>query len=115
MDDNSQKENKENGLYRVYLVGFFLILALPLISTPVLLHPTAWGKAIIFRIIISILIFLFIYQILYKKADQEMGFLKRNLFSLNWRKSFSPLWLLIALFVILFLATIFSLDPRFSF
>ena len=115
MDDNSQKENKENNLYRIYLIGFFLILALPLISTPVLLHPTAWGKAIIFRIIISILIFLFIYQILYKKAGQELSSLKRNLTPLNWRKVFSPFWLLIAFFVILFLATIFSLDPRFSF
>jgi len=62
-------EEKKNGLYRIYLIGFFLILALPLISSPVLLHPTAWGKAIFFRIIISILIFLFIYQLLYKKNN----------------------------------------------
>jgi putative inorganic carbon (HCO3(-)) transporter len=102
MDNNSRKENN---LYRVYLIGFFLILALPVISSPVLLHPTAWGKGILFRIIISILIYLFIYQLLYKKTNTFVATATKVL-------SFR---ILVALFLIFLLATIFSLDPRFSF
>ncbi len=107
-------ENKENNLYRVYLIGFFLILALPVISSPVLLHPTAWGKAIIFRIIISILIYFFIYLILYKNFDNTFGATTTNVLDRK-NKIFWPFWLLIALFVVFLLATVFSLDPRFSF
>ena len=107
-------EEKKNGLYRIYLIGFFLILALPLISSPVLLHPTAWGKAIFFRIIISILIFLFIYQLLYKKNNNTYSTIVLYVLQKKSRVFWS-FWLLIALFLVFLLATIFSLDPRFSF
>jgi len=101
---------KSNKLYWIYLTGFFLILALPLLSFPPTFHPAAWGKSILFRIIFSVLIFFFIWEILFKKD-------KLNLFWQKFRRGPAalPLWFLIALFVVFSLATIFSLDPHFSF
>ena len=109
MNDNSQN--------RIYLIGFFLILALPLLNLPPWFSPPDWGKTIIFRIVLSILIFLFIYRLLFQKTDVQksttVGFWhgvknRRN-------KVFLPFWLLVALLGIYSLATIFSLDPYFSF
>ena len=90
---------------RFYLIGFFLILALPLLTSSLLFNPPAWGKTIVFRIILSILIFVFIYQILYKKIANKFSIVKNLL----------PFWFLIALWGIFLLATIFSLDPYYSF
>lgn len=106
---NGNPENK-NKSYKIYLIAFFVILALPLLAAPPWFHPAAWGKAIIFRIIISILVFLFIWQIISKKT-------KINFKDLLDRKNkvFWPFWLLIALWGIFLLATIFSLDPYYSF
>jgi len=85
----------------VYLIGFFLIVALPLLNLPPTFSPPDWGKTIVFRIIFSIMLFLFLWELLEKKN-----------FSI---KVSLPFLLLIALFLIFFLATIFSLDPYFSF
>jgi tetratricopeptide (TPR) repeat protein/O-antigen ligase len=82
------------------LLGFFLILALPLLNLPPWFSPPDWGKTIVFRIILSILIFVFIYEILSKKRLS----IKTSL----------PLWLLITLLGTYSLATIFSLDRNFS-
>jgi len=96
--------DSNNKSYNFFLTGFFIILTLPLLITPALLSPSAWGKAIIFRIIISVLIFLFIYQLIYKKIDLS-----------NWRNFGISFWILITFLIALILATIFSLDPHFSF
>ena len=100
--------NDNNKWYKIYLYGFFAILTLPLITTPNLLNPTAWGKAIIFRIIIAILIFLAILQ-----YDSLLPIVKKLLS----RKSnvFWPFWSLISLLVLVILSTIFSFDPYYSF
>lgn len=90
--------NSNNKWYKYYFYGFLAILALPVITTPALLNPTAWGKAILFRIILSILIFISIYRykdIIIKKSK--------------------ALYLLIIFLVLVILSTIFSLDPTFSF
>jgi len=101
MDDKS---------YKIYLIAFFVILALPLLAVPPMFHPAAWGKTIIFRIIISSLLFFFVWQI-FKGTLKGTKFLKlRNLVPLKW-----PLGLLIALWGIFLLATIFSQDPYYSF
>lgn len=107
MKGNSQPQNK---FYWLYLIGFFLILTLPLLSFPPTFHPAAWAKSIVFRIIFSILIFFFICEILFRKSK----------LSLLWQKirrgsATLPLLLLTALFAVFSLATIFSLDPSFSF
>ena len=57
--------NNNNGkFYRLYLIGFFLIVALPLLAIPPLFFPPEWGKAIAFRIIFSSVLFLFFWQII---------------------------------------------------
>ena len=104
----------ENKFYRLYLVGFFLILALPLLNIPPWFSPPDWGKTIVFRIVLSILIFVFLWQIISEKK-----------FPTKISSAFAPSsdgapsrmtgWLLIALFGIYLLATIFSLDRTFSF
>jgi len=83
-----------------YLFGFFLILALPLLNLPPWFSPPDWGKTIVFRIVLSSLIFVFIWQVL----EQKRLSIKTSL----------PFWLLISLLGIFFLATIFSLDRNFS-
>ena len=69
--------------------------------------PTDWGKAIFFRIILSILIFLFLWQIISKKID--FSYLKSKI-----KSAYTPFCLLIALFGIYLLATIFSVNQHFS-
>ena len=93
----------------LYLAGFFVILILPLFSTPYLFFPPAWGKTIIFRIILSILISLFVYQILFQK--EKFNIVLRRIRHSPARLSF---WFLIALLGIYFLATLFSSDVYFS-
>lgn len=92
--------NGKTKFHWFYLVGFFLILALPLLNLPPWFSPPDWGKTIVFRIILSILIFVFLYEILSKKQ-----------FSIKTSLAF---WLLIALFGVYLLATVFSLDRNFS-
>lgn len=93
----------------LYLTGFFIILIMPLFSTPYLFFPPAWGKTIIFRIILSILTSLFIYQILFQK--EKFSIVLRRIKHSPARLAF---WLLIALLGIYFLATLFSSDFYFS-
>jgi len=96
----------------VYLVGFFLILALPLLNLPPWFSPPDWGKTIVFRIVLSSLIFLFIYQLLLSK-DSTFSTAVGNVIQKR-NRAFGPFLVLIALFVIFLLATIFSLDRNFS-
>jgi len=91
----------------LYLTGFFIILALPVLALPPYFFPPDWGKTIIFRSILSILLFLLIYQIISKKTfshSAECENVKKNPIA----------WALIALFVTFLLATIFSVDINFS-
>ena len=94
----------ENRFYWFYLVGFFLILALPLLNLPPWFSPPDWGKTIVFRIVLSILIFIFLWQFILRRKVMEVRL-----------PSFPIFWLLAALFIIYLLATVFSLDPNFSF
>jgi len=102
--------------YKFFLIAFFLILALPLLAVPPWFHPAAWGKTIIFRIIISILVFLLIWRALTPKFGSD-GQILSNAKSVLCRKNkvFWPFWLLATLWGIFLLATIFSLDPYYSF
>ena len=106
------KNNPPFKFYQLYLTGIFLILTLPLLSAPPLFHPAPWGKSIVFRITFSILLFLFIYEILFLKNPAFFATIKEIK---RQNPLFFPFWLLIALFTIFLLATIFSLNPHFSF
>ncbi|MFA5386583.1 MAG: O-antigen ligase family protein [Candidatus Paceibacterota bacterium] len=98
-----------NRLKHVFLIGFCLIVTLPLLSLQPWFSPPDWGKTIVFRIVLSILIFLFFWQVFLNK-NQEV---KEKISFLFSRKN-TVFWLLVFLFSIYFLATIFSLDPNFS-
>ncbi|MBU2544884.1 O-antigen ligase family protein [Patescibacteria group bacterium] len=92
---------KTNKLLWIYLIGFFIILALPLLNLPPWFSPPDWGKTIVFRSILAILLFLFIAQTLVKEK-----------FAIKTSKA---LWSSIGLLGVFGLATIFSIDPSFSF
>ena len=96
-----------NRFHWAYLAGFFLIVILPFLSAPPWLHPPSFPKSILFRIILSSIIFVFIWQVL-----SQPDFYKEKLRTIKTSRAF---WLLIALFGVFVLATIFSLEPYFSF
>jgi len=103
----------EKRMHIFYFAGLILISFLPLFSFPPLMHPSSWGKAIIFRIIISIILFLALYQTFFlnKKLWEDLKIYLKN------KKSglFLALFLLLLLGVVYILSTIFSLEPTFSF
>ena len=101
MKTQIEKMQLHNKFYWFYLVGFFVILTLPILNLPPWFSPPDWGKTIVFRILLSILIFVFLWQALSK----EQITIKTSL----------PFWLLVSLLGIFLLANIFSLDPHFSF
>jgi tetratricopeptide (TPR) repeat protein len=107
-------ENKvlkiENNLYWLYLAGFFIILFLPLLpipfvykTIPALFSPLDWGKTIVFRIVISILLFFFVLQILYKKISLEA--IKAKI-----KDGSKIIYALTSLFGIYLLSTFFSVN-----
>jgi len=53
--------------YWIYLLGFLVILFLPLFNLPPWLSPPAWGKTIIFRSITAILLTLYLIESLISK------------------------------------------------
>ena len=90
---------------KIKLIGFFLILALPILSLFPWFSPPDWGKTIVFRIILSILIFLFTWQTIKGAKGTEFFKLRNSV----------PFWLLAGLFGVFLLSTIFSQDPLYSF
>ena len=104
------KNNYKNNFYWLYLIGFFLILFLPLLELPPWFSPPDWGKTIVFRIILSIMIFVFLWQIIIQRNIEFLAKIKNTLLPIK-KSIFSKkiaLWLLIALFLVFFLATLFS-------
>lgn len=89
----------------IYKIGFFIILLLPALIAPPYFFPADWGKSIVFRIILSIFLFLFLYQVFYKKNTIPATDIKNN----------KIVWLMGAYFIVFLLASIFSVDPNFSF
>ncbi len=88
----------------IYMVGIFITITLQIIVWPPYFFPADWGKTIIFRSIVSVLLFLFIFQVFFKKKDISVLSIKKNpvFFSLS------------AVFTVFLLATIFSVDLLFS-
>jgi len=109
-----KKANLNLIYFLIYFSGLLFILSLPLLKSPLWFQPASWGKAIVFRIIFSILISLFVYQILFKKQAENFFTIVRKILDRKDR-IFLPFWLLIALLLVFFLATLFSKNPFFSF
>lgn len=113
MKDNIKTSLSENKFYRIYLAGFFLILALPLLAGPLFFSPPDWGKTTVFRSILAILIFLFIYQFSSPEGRARISVFAEVL-KQRKNRAFLSLWLLVAVFGWFLLTTIFSQDINFS-
>ncbi len=108
--ENKREVSSQNKFYLVYLIGFLLIVALPVLGFPPWFFPPSWGKAIFFRIILSIMTFFVLWQLLAKKYSFSM--IQRIIQRGSAVRM--VVLLLIALFSVFFLATLFSLDLQFS-
>ena len=102
---SNNKNLTQNQWQWLYKAGFFIILSLPFLTWSPWFYPPDWGKAIVFRSIMAILLFLFLYQFLYQKNELNLPDVKKNKIA----------WLLAGLFLIYFISSIFSVDPYFSF
>ena len=80
---------------------FYIILALPLLVMPPWFFTPDWGKTIIFKSLVAIMLFLFFYK-------------NKNINLASFRKNYIA-WLLLGLFLVYLIASIFSPDPFFSF
>lgn len=101
------EKNSINKPYLVYLIGFFSILALPLLAISPLFFPPEWGKAIVFRIIFSSILFLFFWQII-----STPKFFQQLAERYNSQKK--TMWIILAVFLTIILSTLFSSDITFS-
>ena len=98
-----------NRLKYLYFICFFLILALPLLNFSPWFDPYDWGKTVVFRIVLSILIFAFLWQFVLNK-NQDISEKKSFLLS----KKNKVFWILVSFLAVNFLATVFSPDRAFS-
>src|SRR3989344_3792775 len=96
-----------NQFYKYYLVGFFLILFLPLLAVSPFFFPPEWGKAIAFRIVFSLILALFFWQTI-----SDESFLKETLS--KYRVGKKAIWILLGIILLIILSTIFSSDIVFS-
>jgi len=94
----------DDKLHWLYKIGLLVILALPILTIPPYFFPADWGKSILFRSILAILLFLLSFRLLFKKNELKMPEIKKNI----------VFWLLAGLFIVFLLATVFSVDPLFS-
>jgi len=105
--ENKAKYSSQINIYWIYLVGFFIIIIQILNIFTFWSVPIDWGKAIFFRIILSIIIFIFLWEIIFKKI--KLSSIKAKIASVS-----TNFYLLVALFLIYLLASIFSVNPHFS-
>lgn len=100
-------QNKEisNTYYWIYKIGFYIILALPILNWSPWFYPADWGKTIIFRSILTILLFLFAFEFFYAKPEPALPKILKIPIILS----------LLLLFIVFLVASFFSVDPYFSF
>jgi O-antigen ligase len=96
-----------NKLYWVYIVGFFIILALPIVSFSPWLAPPAWIQSVLFRSILAVLLFIFL-------ARDKVSFQKIKDGLNPHSQIFIPLISLLAYSITVFISTLTSLDVSFS-
>jgi O-antigen ligase/tetratricopeptide (TPR) repeat protein len=96
---------KGNFLHRLYFWTICVILCLPLLSWGGLFNPPDWGKNIVFRSIVAIMLFVFLWK--------NWG--KTNALAIfeTFKKN-KIVWILSAYLAIYFLASMFSPAPLFS-
>ena len=105
---------KIKNYYHLFLTGFFMVLALPVLNAipffglPSWFSPPDWGKVIFFRIIVSALLFLFTCQMLSDKSFAGQIISKL-------RSVYVYFWGLAGIFSVFLLSVVFSQDPFYSF
>ncbi|MEK7080433.1 MAG: O-antigen ligase family protein, partial [Patescibacteria group bacterium] len=105
MENNNSVSQKK--IRRLFFWGFCLILFLPIIILPPTFQPSSWSRAMLFRIILTLLVCFLFFKFFYKK---EVSFPIPK-----WKNSaYLPFLTLAAFFITLILATFFSEDIRFS-
>lgn len=106
---NNNSFYQNNWFYTLYLWGFLIILALPLLNWPIYFSPPNWAKTLVFQIVFSIMLFIFLYHILWQRNE--------HIFNRVWpvRKENIAFWLLLGLFIVQLISTIFSVDFHYSF
>ena len=87
-----------------YKIGFYVILSLPILLFTPWFFPADWGKNIVFRSIMAIMLFLLLWQAIYRRNEISLPNLKNNPIILS----------LAGLLGTFLLATLFSVDPLFS-
>ncbi len=103
-----KNNNYQRIFYWAYLAGFFAILLLPALNVPPLFFPAAWGQSILFKIIFTVVVVIFIAEVLLKVRPARDVIVKL-------RRAWLPLTFFGLISVAYILATIFSLQPHFSF
>lgn len=93
--------------YPIYIVGIFLIIIQILNIFPFMFTPIGWGKTIVFRIIFSVMLFLFACQILFKKIDL-------NLLIEKTKPVKNILTILVLIIIIYAISAVFSVDQQMS-
>ena len=106
MKNKGEKLSRSN-FYWIYLAGFFLIVLQMINVFFFWTLPHDWGKAISFRVILSVMAFFFLWQVFSKE-------IKLSYIKLKIKSVYAPFCLLLALFIIYLLATIFSINQHFS-
>lgn len=96
-------------IYSALILGFLVILSLPFFVLPFYrwLNFLTWSKAIVFRIVFSVLLFISVFYLLFRSS---------NLLKIHQRISAvaAPLILLVFFLLLSFLSVISSVDPNFS-
>jgi len=95
---------------KIYVLGFALIMALPLVSVQPLFHPPSFAKAIVFRTILCLMLFVFLIDMFFVRKKEL--FAKIEHFKQKSPFLFYSFALLFAAFLV---STIFSVDVYFSF
>ena len=95
---------------RVFTGLCLLILILPLVNLPPWFSPPEWGKSIVFRVLFSLVLVFFFFLMLGQDRSRIIQNIKQKIAGAK-----PGLLLLGGLFLMFFLASVFSLDPNFSF
>src|SRR3989344_4322997 len=101
MKHKTNLEGQNKLFYRVYLWGFMLILALPLLNWPIYFSPPNWAKTFVFQIVFSIILFIFLCNVLWQRNEGFFNKVKKI------SKKNLAFWILLLLFATHLLATIF--------
>lgn len=101
------KNNTSDKPHKILLLCFLGIASLPLLALSPWFFPPEWGKALAFRIIFSVILLLFAWQMLSRKNFHENIIVK-------CKANIKIFWIIISLALIAVISTIFSSDILFS-